>query len=283
MKRILILSMLVLFLLLSGCKSKPELKALVCTDDTPGIYAEQLSAIFGDYTLGERQDRHEEGESCSCGVEHDTVDYYSWEIAYTDAEGQAMTAELNNHLNFYEQEFKWMTNQVSAHFYDKYVRLYCSELQENSHCDCWVGSIMLGFKTKTVQEAHYDTSIAYRQKLIEEETVVPLSALDYRRLCVDYPAILGIDLWLDDAELSAEAWPTHMEAKRQQVADMIQAILSDMDGAINLQVELYSPNEAIPMDYRRQRRYFLNGQEQLVQSHLDFDDAVYESYVGKFW
>ena len=281
--RVLLLSVLAVALMLSGCEKQPELIALVCAEDYPTIYAGQLDAIFGDYKLGERQERHSEDEYCSCGNPHDTVDYYSWKITYTDAEGQIMTVELDNHLNFYDQQFRWMTSQVSAHFYKKYVRRYCSELHPNSHCDCWVGNVMLGFRSKTTQEAHYDTCVAYRQKLIDEETLVPLSKLDYRRLCIDYPAIVGVDLWLDDAEMDVTLWPTHMSTKRRQMADMVRAIIEDMDGNINLQTELYSPNEDIPMDARRQLRYYLHGQELPVDNNLDFDDAVYQSYVGIFW
>ena len=47
---------------------------LVYTDDYPILLADELATILGDYSVGERVERHVDGKACSCGYHQDTID-----------------------------------------------------------------------------------------------------------------------------------------------------------------------------------------------------------------
>lgn len=268
---------------LPGALLAPGYEHVVCTEDYPQLYAAQMQDVFGDYRLGPRMEGHINGEACSCGYSHDEIDYYWWEITYRDSTGAEMRCVLNNHESFYAQQYEWMEQQIEVHFFDEYIRPGVTDMREQgSYCFCRVGNIING-TSGSEQMQNMDTAAAWRRTQVSNETIVPLHALEYDRVFLDYPVILSIHVWLDDARLPAGEWQANFDAKRLQMEDAIGAIQTDTGGNVHMSVSLYSDSEAVPHPGKKLNWHYLAGEAVSPCTATDLQHLAFDWYRGRFW
>ena len=266
----------VLLLALSGCHSH-TVKHLVYTDDYPVLYETELRQIFGDYTLGERTDRHIEGEDCSCGYHQDTVDCYEWSVTYTDALGKTVSCTLNNRQSISEQQIEWLENQIEKHFYSSYVQRYFDGLltETGSYCFCFIGRVCGSYHGGNAEEeANVQTGTDYLEALKKSKAIIPLASLSYSELFDRYPMLLSVHIRLreDIGSQTADQYADAVELLNVMAAQMAEEI----GNGLNLEASAYR-------DTGYQKTVCCLRGEATEIGGIDFEHEVFRSYRGKFW
>lgn len=261
----------------------PRIRHISSTEDYPQLYAAQMKEIFGDYSIGPRMDGHIDGQACGCGYSHDEVDYYFWEITYLDSTGAEMHCVMNNYENFYDQQLEWMEQQIETHFFEGFIRPGFPDMQERgSYCYCSVGDIVHS-SSGEAQWRNMDAASDWRQTFIADETIVPLHALEYDRVFLDYPVIISVNLILDDAQLAAGEWPAAFADAGRRMEQVNAEIIADTGGNVHMTSTLRSNCEAAPHAERYLYRYYLGGEALSHEDGADFDHQVFALYEGRFW
>ena len=267
--------------------NKHTVKNLVYTDDYPTQYADELTQIFGDYSLSERMEKHVEGEDCSCGYHQDTLDYYAWDVTYTDACGQTMHCTLNNYESLPLQMYRWIENQIETHFYSNYVLSGFSEvmMETGSYCFGTIGRICTGYRVGNDEEyTHMQTCTAYRNELDKNGPLVALANLSYRELFDLFPISLSIHVRLDDASVDSSILRSNYLFAVEQMHAEAETMIEEIGENLNLSFDLYCAVPVFSGDERSSKTtcLYLRGQ-QVEISAWDFDHAIFRSYEGKFW
>ena len=285
MKRtIAILLTCIMMLTLAACIHRHKVQHLVYTDDYPTLYESELKEIFGDYTLGERREQHVDGETCSCGWYQDEMDWYEWEIAYTDACGQPMTCTMNNFQTLYYQQYEWLEDQIGTHFFTGYVEHYYDGLlwERGSYCFCFLGDFVNSYSNKW-EESRMEIGKAYRKNLEQSEDRVPLFALSYSELLDRYPITLSISVQLDDETMEEQDWEEHFNDAVDRLEATAAAMAEEIGDGLNLNAHIYSRAKSVELSRRKAWIYYLRGKQTEGIGGSAFDHAVYESYIGRFW
>lgn len=255
----------------------------VCTDDYPSIYSDELKSIFGDYVLSERTERHIKGETCSCGYHQDEIDYYEWSVTYTDACGQVIQCRLNNYESLPDQLFDWLETQVSTHFYTQYVeRFFDGRLRSGSYCFCFAGKVCLVFRGSNEEErAHVETCTAWEENARANGPLISLASLDYARIFELYPILLSIDVKLDDGDFDSDRWASNYDESVSLLNEMAAQMADEIGDGLNLEASVYSEAACLQQP-KNTKIFYLRGR--LTQTdYIDFEHAIYTSYIGKFW
>ena len=265
-----------------GEYDRHRIRTITCTEDTPTVRAGEFKSMLGDYNVGPRQSRHIEGEDCSCGYHHDTVDFYAWEVSYRDSRGDAYTVELNNHEDFYKQQLDWAQKQIGGHFYGIAAR-HCEGMDEaGSYCYCFLGRIPMGFTYgDKAQEARVEQGYAFQKHLVDDEVIIPLYVLDYSTVCDEYPVLISASIKYDDMGIDPEQIPERRAAELANAEAAMDAMLEDAGGNLNLTFDSYSDCGEPVGSASRYWRY-LRG-EPVPEDVRDYDHIVHESYNGIFW
>ena len=266
-----------MLLALSGC-GRHKINHLRFTDDFPGMYETELHQIFGDYVLGERTDRHIEGEDCDCGYYEDTVDCWEWEISYTDALGNPMHCTLSNRESLYAQQVAWLQDQIEAHLFSTYVERDFGDIldESGSYCYCKVGYVCLGATGgDQEEEANVQTGRDYLEALKKNEQPIPLSSTGYPELFDRYPMSVSINVRLpeDNSNQAAQRY----EAAVELLDTMTGQIAEEIGPDLNMDATVYKDldfNDTI---------YFMRGEKTQTDDPVEFWQDVFRSYKGKFW
>ena len=267
--------------------SKHTVKHLVYTDDYPSQYADELNQIFGAYSLGERVEKHIEGEDCSCGYHQDTLDYYTWDVTYTDACGQTMHSTLNNYESLTLQMYRWLEDQIETHFYSNYVLPGFSKvmMETGSYCYGTIGRICTGYRGGDDEEyTHVQTCTAYRDELDKNGQLVALANLSYRDIFDLFPIGLSIQVRLNDASVDSSLLQSNYLFAVEQIHTEAEVMIEEIGENLNLRFDVYCDVPVMSGDerYSNTTYFFLRGQQVEINA-WDFDHAVFRSYEGKFW
>ena len=255
----------------------------ICTEDYPSLYADELKLIFGDHTLGERTEKHIKGEVCSCGYHQDEIDYYEWIVTYTDACGQDMQCRLNNYESLPSQLFDWLGAQIETHFYANYVERYFEgRLRAGSYCFCFIGRVCTGWSGGNEEErSHVETCTAWEENARANGPLIPLASLDYAELFDLYPILLSIHVKLDDKDFDPDRWASNYDESVSLLNEMAARMADEIGGGLNLEAAVYSEASCLPLA-KTTVIFFLRGR--LTQTDdFDFEHAIFNSYIGKFW
>ena len=285
MKRMIaVLLACIMMLTLTACIHRHKIEHRVYTDDYPTLYQNELKEIFGDYTLGERVEKHVDGETCSCGWYQDEMDWYEWEIAYTDACGQPMTCTMNNFQTLYYQQYEWLEDQIGTHFFTGYVERYYDGLlwERGSYCFCSLGDFVNSYSNKG-EESRMEIGKAYRKNLEQSEDRVPLYALSYRELLARYPTMLSVFVQLDDETMEERDWEEHFNDAVDRLEMLAAAMAEEIGDGLNLNAHIYSRAKSVELSRRKAWIYYLRGKQTEGIGGSAFDHAVFESYIGRFW
>lgn len=271
--------------LCSSDADEHTIQHLVYTDDYPVLLADELATIFGDYSVGERVEKHVDGEVCSCGYHQDTIDFYEWEITYTDACGQEMVCVLNNRQTLYSQQYQWLEDQIEAHFFSKYIspRFHDILNERGSYCYCFIGRICNGYRGGDEEQySHVQTCSAYRDQIEKQEQLVPLAALSYPELFALVPIRVSVRVLLSDCTATEDEWARSYPAAVAELEKMASSMAEEIGSDLNLSASVYSDVQTFQPDERVATIQYLRGEYTQING-LDFDHAVFLSYVGKFW
>lgn len=274
----------VLLLTCFACIHRHKIEHRVYTDDYPTLYGSELKEIFGDYTLGARVEQHVDGDTCSCGWYQDEMDWYEWEIAYTDACGQPMICTMNNYQTLYYQQYEWIEDQIETHFFTGYVKSYYDGLlwERGSYCFCRLGDIVSSYSNKG-EESRMEITKAYRKNLEQSEDCVPLYALRYSDLLDRYPIVLSIFVQLDDEAMEEQDWEAHFNDAVDRLEAMAAAMAEEIGDGLNLSAQVYSRAESVELSRCKAWVYRLRGEQTDGGDAFSFDHAVFETYIGRFW
>ncbi len=268
-----------------GCYAhEHDIKTLTYTEDYSQMYANELEQIFGDYILGKREEIHIEGEECDCGYHEDTVDYYEWNITYTDSCGQTIECRLNNCESIYHQQYEWLEDQVETHFYDNYMMKYFGELMNNeagSYCFCFLGDFCNGYSDE-VERSHVETGEKYRESLENSSQLIPLSELSYVHIFDSYPIELCINVRLNDRSIEENEWSENYSNAVKILEDMTSQIAEDIGNNLNLDASVYSDVDTFEPEIRDTDSNYLRG-EKTECGGFDFDHVIFKSYEGVYW
>lgn len=258
---------------------------LVYTDDYPVVFAEELETIFGDFTIGERTERHIDGEVCSCGYHQDTIDFYEWQITYTDACGQEMVCVLNNRQSLYYQQLQWLEDQIETHFFTNYVSPCFHDIMQESgsYCFCFIGRICFSYTGGNEEEySHVETCTAYRDSIERLEELIPLASSSYPELFDMFPISSSVNIRLADRMMPEDEWNQNYAAAVAKLGEMALSMADDIGSNLNLDASVYSNVQTFNPDSRKTTIHYLRGEYTEITG-FDFDHAVFLSYVGKFW
>ena len=261
------------------------IKHLVYTEDYPTLFADELAMILGDYSVGERVERHVDGEDCSCGYHQDTIDFCEWQITYTDACGQEMVCVLNNRESLYSQQYRWLEDQIGTHFFTNCVLPHFHNVMQErrSYCYCSIGTVCNAYSGGDLEEySHVRTCAAYRVQIENREQFVPLYSLSYPELFDLFPITLSVNIWLSDRSASEDDWTQSYSAAVIELEKMASSMADEVGSNLNLSASVYSDVQTFRPDRRSTTIHYLRG-EQTEMDGFDFDHAVFLSYVGKFW
>ena len=256
-------------------------KHLVYTDDYPALYADELDQIFGTYSLGERVEKHIEGEDCSCGYHQDTLDFYEWQITYTDACGQEMHCTINNHESIYYQQYDWLESQIKQHIFDE---TFFGALQPASHyLVIYIGDIVRATSGKE-QWNNMETAEAFKKNLLESSDLLALSTMSYSEIFDRYPIIIGGGIRIEHQDVSADVINANMTEAVLLMEDRINRLYSEIGDNLNISMLVYTNTRDPAVAQTDVRSRYIRGvQVDPQMGSSDYDNAVYESYVGKFW
>ena len=244
-----------------------------------------METIFGDFTIGERTERHIDGEVCSCGYHQDTIDFYEWQITYTDACGQEMVCVLNNRQSLYYQQLQWLEDQIETHFFTNYVSpCFHDILQESgSYCFCFIGRICFSYTGGNEEEySHVETCTAYRDSIERHEELIPLASSSYQELFDMFPISLSVNIRLADRMMPEDEWNQNYAAAVAELGEMALSMADDIGSNLNLDASVYSDVQTFDPGSRKTTIHYLRGEYTEITG-FDFDHAVFLSYVGKFW
>ncbi|MBQ3668620.1 MAG: hypothetical protein II920_05280 [Clostridia bacterium] len=257
-----------------------HIKHIVCTDDYPTLYAEELEEMLGDYTVGERSEKHFEGVDCSCGFHEDALDYYEWELSYTDINGMPMSVKLNNHLSLYQQQLDWARDQIKAH----YEAMVVGRFGDAGYMPvyCWFGDIVHsagGGGDLDEQMRHMDTASAYKKALAESKEPLLLHDMDYATVFWYYPVLLDVNISLSDADMDEAGRAVYRNEALAAFDELILCILEDSGGRVNMSASLNSNAD----QSRLIQVYYVDGELTDFSGNTLFDHAVFEAYAGNTW
>ena len=260
--------------------NKHIIKHLVYTDDYPAQFADELTMIFGDYTLGERTEKHVEGEDCSCGYHHDTLDFYEWQISYTDACGQEMYCTINNHESLYYQQYVWLESQIEEHVFNK--AFFDAVHPVGHYLVIHIGDIVHS-TCNDEQWSHMETAEAYRKELLHSNELIPLYDLSYFEIFDRFPIIISGGIRLEHEGVSADRINSNMTQTVRLTEDKINRLCNEIGDNLNINILVYT-NTSDPAVTQDVRLTYMQGTQ--VDSRMDscdYENAIFESYVGKFW
>jgi len=285
MKKLVIVILIVLSLCLAFLIGYPFIshrishmteKTYNYTDDYPVLYADELSQIFGDYSISAREECHIPGEHCGCGYNQDEVFYYQWTITYTDCCGQSMKCILKNSSSIYSQQLSWLSEQLQTHIETKYMSAYYGDNINNeqliSYCYCSIGNFCNSVSSDDNRSQYrFNKCNAYRKEIEKKEVIIPLSSMPYSKLISVYPMLFHITLSMAQNTTMSE---NEFNSISRNMAD---ALASELGDDLNLHV--------FTEDRKRHTMAgfcIIHGKnvEHLNQS---FEAAVFESYVGRYW
>jgi hypothetical protein len=249
------------------------------------VFAEELETIFGDFTIGERTERHIDGEVCSCGYHQDTIDFYEWQITYTDACGQEMVCVLNNRQSLYYQQLQWLEDQIETHFFTNYVSpCFHDIIQESgSYCFCFIGRICFSYTGGNEEEySHVEICTAYRDSIERHEELIPLASSSYPELFDMFPISLSVNIRLADRMMPEDEWNQNYAAAVAKLGEMALSMADDIGSNLNLDASVYSDVQTFDPGSRKTTIHYLRGEYTEITG-FDFGHAVFLSYVGKFW
>ncbi len=258
---------------------------LVYTDDYPILLANELATILGDYSVGERVERHVDGEVCSCGYHQDTIDFYEWQITYTDACGQEMVCVLNNRQSLYYQQLQWLEDQIETHFFTNYVTPCFHDIMQESgsYCFCFIGRICFSYTGGNEEEySHVETCTAYRDSIERLEELIPLASSSYPELFDMFPISLSVNIRLADRMMPEDEWNQNYAAAVAKLGEMALSMADDIGSNLNLDASVYSDVQTFNPGSRKTTIHYLRGEYTEITG-FDFGHAVFLSYVGKFW
>ena len=261
----------------------PEIKHMAFTEDIPALRSDELQAVFGEYSAGEREEIHIEGESCTCGYHQDEIDYYRWRIAYRDGLGAEMTCELDNRTDIYQQQPQWLEDQAEAHFREQYAARLTGIIREDVSVACRVGDILISWSDE-MSLRRMETAQEYRRTLENAKQPIPLHTLGYDALFRDYPAVVTIRIPLDDETIAADAWQANFDRRFAEAEAMAAEIAADTNGFVNMEIEVRSRAGAKPEGTASAGYiYYVAGQRVTDIKPGAFEESVYEACAGKFW
>lgn len=270
---------------------KHTLEHKVYTDDYPTLYANELGAIFGDYTLGERMECHEDGWECGCGLYEDETDWYEWEITYRDACGQTMTCTLNNMSSIYRQQIKWLEEQTEEHFWSNYVVRYFDGLMDpdsfglGSYCFCFIGEIS-GWWHDEETRAYQEIGDQYRENLQKCTDPIPMHALSYPEIFDRYPIRLSVNVRLSEDGVEEAEWPERFATAKVLLDQMVAEITEEIGNELNLEATVGRNRLDTDQSTRFYTVHILRGKPyEYPEDYIagDFERAIMDSYKGKFW
>lgn len=260
----------------------------VYTDDYPTLYADELRAIFGDYTLGERKETHIEGLEYFIKEQYNrSVDFYEWEITYTDACGQTMTRTMHNRWSFYVQQVEWLKDQIEEHFWSNYVVRYFDDLMDpdsfglGSYCFCFIGRISSGWYNEETY-AYLEIGEAYLEDLKKRTDPIPLYALSYPEIFDRYPIKLSVNVRLSEDGVEESEWTERFADAKARLDKMIAGMTEEIGTELNLHASVGRQK----IDKRNTYIHVLRGERyEHPEGYIDgdFDRAIMDSYKGKFW
>lgn len=239
-----------------------RIKHLVFTEDYPSVYQSELTDIFGDYTISGPENRHYEGQDCTCGYHEDSADFLVWNITYTDYSGENFTCIVNNHENFYIQQIKWFKEKLKNHytaFIDRFIDadnsvvVYAFDL----------GIVVSGGHPE--QKQAFEASKETYKEFIDSKELIPLYKLDYQQIFSDYPVYVSIHSVLTD-ENTFDASVNYMDS-------FIDAVLDESN--MNFNIILCSSRER---DRKEMRHYYINGVNS--DNKVDSKTIQYEVYMS---
>ena len=255
--------------------SGDSIKTYTYTEDYSVLYSDELSQIFGDYSISDRKDCNIPGETCSCGYHQDEINYYEWTITYTDCCGQKMECILNNRGSLYVQQIGWLEDQLETHFYTQYVYEYYGDaLRENaSYCFCFLGDFCNSVSSEDDRDQYrFDTTRAYRESIEKEKVTIPLYSISYSELVSNYPMVFSIHLVMDpDTTMREEEFDSisyHMAA----------ALIKDIGNDLNMSVATCDKERCSMNCFS-----VLRGVICVDVGPEGLDRKVFESYVGEYW
>ena len=266
-----------------GCDAhEHEIKTLTYTEDYPQMYANELKQIFGDYTLGDLEEIHIEGEECGCGYHRDELNYYEWKITYTDSCGQNIECRLNNRESIYSQQYEWLEDQIETHIYSDYMKEFYGELmtdQKTSYCYCILGDFC-NETTTDVMHLRYELGKAYRHSLEERDELIPLNELSYKEIFNRYPIVISVSVRLNDRTLEENEWSENYSNAVRILDEMSAKIAGDIGNNLNMDAHLYSDVQTLDPGTGETWIYYLRGEK---TGPVNLDQEVFESYNGVYW
>ena len=260
-------------------------KRLVYTDDYLTRYAAELRMIFGGYTLGERTEKHVEGEDCSCGYHRDTLDYWEWPIVYTDACGQEIECTLNNKDSISVQQYDWLQSQIEAHICREYLdEAYFDTVHPAYH---YLG-VRIGNIADTTrgdeQWKQKETADAYKEKLLQGNELLALHSLSFGEIFGRFPIRISAGIMLEHEDVHAESINANLADAVSFMEDRINRMRAEIGDNMNMDILIYTNTRdpAVPRTNVR-FKYIRGRQADPDMDPADYQSAVYRSYIGKYW
>lgn len=264
----------------------------VYTEDFPTVYQDELKAIFGDYTLGERKETHIEGLEYFIKEQYNrSVDYYEWEITYTDACGQTMTRTMHNRWSFYVQQVEWLKEQIQEHFWTNCVVPHFGEWMEQgsigigSYCFCFIGRISTSWYNEETR-GYLEIGDQYWENLQKRTDPIPMHALSYPEIFDRYPIELCINVRLSEDGVEEAEWPERFTTAKVLLDQMVAEITEEIGNELNLKATVGRSRLDIDQSTRFYTVHILRGERyECGPDYIDgdFERAIMDSYKGKFW
>ena len=257
---------------------------LVYTDDYPALYEEKLKQIFGDYTLGERTERHIDGEYCSCGYHRATEDYYEWQISYTDSCGQVMNCTLTNKDSLYAQQYDWLEAQIKAHLFASYLdeeffKTTCSTLR---YLIIRIGDIINSGRNDDFSCMH--SAQKYKENLLQSSELLKLNEMSYQEIFDRFPITITAAFQIEDENNGTEKLNAALTNACALIEQKVGYMLSEIGDNLNIHLRIIVKTSDPAVTQKRLSFYYIRGEHEELNVHeTSFGDVVYDSYKGKFW
>ena len=131
-------------------------------------------------------------------------------------------------------------------------------------------------------KTHVRACTAYRDSIERREEPVPLSSLSHPELLDMFPATVSVSIRLSDRMASEDERAQNYAAAVAQPEEMALSMQKEIGSNLNPDASVFSDVQAFRPENRKTTVHYLRGEYTEIRS-IDFEHAVFPSYVGKFW
>lgn len=222
-------------------------------------YAHELQEIFGKgLQIGEKERKEQEAGECDCGYHWNRVVYDTWNITYTDSEGDTYTAVLDNRTSIGDQQVSWLCSQVEKHFTRKYITDSYDVKQwpeKRRSCDASLDDEIAVEFSDYEDFRTYDETLA--ERLNQGTSMLRLHELTYAQMFERYPLLITMGFSLHNEVPQGTETEGYERGAEEHIQATMRQVNRDMKNNCNLDVSI---------QYEKEGHTFVDGEERWCYS-----------------